>query len=214
MTHYDTLGVDKDASPAEIKRAYRSKARSAHPDAGGSTEKFHALQRAFKTLGDEDARAHYDATGDDAEIKDVIEQTAMGVIDQIFDDLLEKADIERQDIVTLALRQIDDALRHAEQDRKKLEKKQERLAKACGRLTAKDGKPGPVEAVMKAKLRQAEHAVKENAKSRTILERAKAMLAGYTYRVDPGAPRSVKPETDLADMIRDMMMRQPAGFGR
>jgi curved DNA-binding protein CbpA len=37
---YAALGVARDADRADIRRAYRDKARSAHPDAGGSPEEF------------------------------------------------------------------------------------------------------------------------------------------------------------------------------
>lgn len=63
--HYETLGVAKNADPEAIKRAYRRKAQKAHPDRGGSSEKFHAIQRAYDVLGDEKRRARYDA-GDEA----------------------------------------------------------------------------------------------------------------------------------------------------
>lgn len=39
--HYSTLGVGKDAEPEQIKRAYRKRAKEAHPDTvTGSTEAF------------------------------------------------------------------------------------------------------------------------------------------------------------------------------
>ena len=37
MTHYDTLGVPKDADAATIKRAFKKKAAKAHPDRGGDS---------------------------------------------------------------------------------------------------------------------------------------------------------------------------------
>ena len=58
--HYATLGVAKTATPDEIKQAFRRLASKNHPDKGGSTEKFQAIQAAYDTLGDTAKRAAYD----------------------------------------------------------------------------------------------------------------------------------------------------------
>ncbi|WAL66862.1 DnaJ domain-containing protein [Amycolatopsis cynarae] len=58
--YYELLGVDKDASAAEIKSAYRAMARAMHPDAGGSPLAFHRLREAYETLSDPRRRAAYD----------------------------------------------------------------------------------------------------------------------------------------------------------
>ena len=60
---YDRLGVSKDASPEEIKRAYRDLARQHHPDKGGDAEKFKSIQEAAEVLTDERRRTEYDARG-------------------------------------------------------------------------------------------------------------------------------------------------------
>ena len=58
--HYATLGVPKTATPDEIKRAFRKLASQHHPDKGGDTQKFQAIQEAYATLGDEQKRSEYD----------------------------------------------------------------------------------------------------------------------------------------------------------
>ena len=58
--HYATLGVPRTATADEIKRAFRRLASQHHPDKGGDTQKFQAIQAAYATLGDEQKRAEYD----------------------------------------------------------------------------------------------------------------------------------------------------------
>ncbi|HEX9889268.1 MAG TPA: J domain-containing protein [Nitriliruptorales bacterium] len=62
---YELLGVSRDASADEIKKAYRRKAREVHPDAGGNEEQFKQVQHAYHVLGDAERRARYDRFGDD-----------------------------------------------------------------------------------------------------------------------------------------------------
>jgi len=57
--HYTALGVPKTASADEIKRAFRKLASQHHPDKGGDTAKFQAIQAAYAVLGDEQKRAEY-----------------------------------------------------------------------------------------------------------------------------------------------------------
>ncbi|GBC00827.1 hypothetical protein RclHR1_03990004 [Rhizophagus clarus] len=63
---YETLGVDKKASQAEIKKAYYSLAKKYHPDTNKdptSKEKFVQIQEAYDVLSDEEKRAQYDQFG-------------------------------------------------------------------------------------------------------------------------------------------------------
>ncbi|MFH0752362.1 MAG: molecular chaperone DnaJ [archaeon] len=64
--YYAKLGLDKNASPEDIKKAYKRLAKQHHPDINketGSAEKFKEINEAYATLGDENKRANYDRFG-------------------------------------------------------------------------------------------------------------------------------------------------------
>ena len=61
--YYDTLGIKKDASADEVKKAFRRLARKHHPDAGGDEEKFKEINEAYEVLSDKEKRSQYDQYG-------------------------------------------------------------------------------------------------------------------------------------------------------
>lgn len=67
--YYEVLGVNKDASDAEIKRAFRKLAKKYHPDVSKEPDaeaKFKEAQEAYAVLSDEDRRHKYDQYGHSA----------------------------------------------------------------------------------------------------------------------------------------------------
>jgi molecular chaperone DnaJ len=64
--YYEILGVDRDASEEEIKRAFRRAAQKHHPDVDTSTgaeQRFKELNEAYRVLSDRQRRAAYDMFG-------------------------------------------------------------------------------------------------------------------------------------------------------
>src|SRR5450432_1688605 len=65
---YAELGVPRNASQADIKKAYRKLAREFHPDRNNGDSKaedrFKRISEAYETLSDADKRRQYDAVGD------------------------------------------------------------------------------------------------------------------------------------------------------
>jgi hypothetical protein len=59
-TPYEVLGVSATASQDELRRAYRRLLRETHPDTGGNTARFVAVQVAWERIGTPDERAAYD----------------------------------------------------------------------------------------------------------------------------------------------------------
>ena len=62
---YGVLGVAEGADQAQIKLAFRSLAKTCHPDLHGgdrgAEQRFKEINRAYETLGDPEAKADYDA---------------------------------------------------------------------------------------------------------------------------------------------------------
>ncbi|HEU4778038.1 MAG TPA: DnaJ domain-containing protein, partial [Telluria sp.] len=64
--YYQTLGIKKDASPDDIKKAYRKLVRKYHPDlskANDADRKTKEINEAYAVLSDPEKRAAYDGLG-------------------------------------------------------------------------------------------------------------------------------------------------------
>jgi molecular chaperone DnaJ len=65
--YYDVLGVARDASPEQVKKAFRALARTLHPDVNpddpAAADQFREVAEAYEILGDAELRARYDRFG-------------------------------------------------------------------------------------------------------------------------------------------------------
>lgn len=85
--YYDILGVARNATAAEIKKAYRKKARQLHPDeaGGGSPEEFKEVNKAYEVLSNDEKRQLYDLGGEDALSGNGFTGAGFGGFQDIFD---------------------------------------------------------------------------------------------------------------------------------
>ncbi|CAK59178.1 unnamed protein product (macronuclear) [Paramecium tetraurelia] len=61
--HYDTLGLERNAKPNQIKQAYHKLALQWHPDKNsefGATDQFNQINEAYTTLSKEESKSKYD----------------------------------------------------------------------------------------------------------------------------------------------------------
>ena len=61
--YYQVLGIARDASPEDIKKAFRKLAHQYHPDKGGDEKRFKEINEAYQVLSDFDKKAQYDKFG-------------------------------------------------------------------------------------------------------------------------------------------------------
>ena len=87
MNPYETLKLDQTATADEIARAYKRAATATHPDnrETGDEEKFKAVARAYRILGDETTREIYDKTGVVMGDDPLAEQAIMLIVDVVGD---------------------------------------------------------------------------------------------------------------------------------
>ncbi len=86
--YYETLDVGRDASPAEVKRAFRRLARELHPDVNGhdpeAEEKFKAAAEAYEVLSDPERRRAYDLYGPEGMRSHGFQAGGFSSIEEIF----------------------------------------------------------------------------------------------------------------------------------
>jgi curved DNA-binding protein CbpA len=78
-SYYETLGVSPDASPEEIRAAYRAKVKETHPDVSDDPdagERFQRVQRAKEVLTDDAERERYDRLGHESYVDGVVNPEA------------------------------------------------------------------------------------------------------------------------------------------
>lgn len=140
MSHYDTLGVTRDADAATIKAAYRKLAQRYHPDmnqgeaSAGAEAMFKEVARAYEVLGDEAARARYDATGEDREAP-TLDVQARELLLNVF-----KAALEQDgDAVAQANAMLANGKAEMTAQRTELQRRLRRYEKRSGRIKVKKG---------------------------------------------------------------------------
>ncbi|MDQ3662376.1 MAG: molecular chaperone DnaJ [Actinomycetota bacterium] len=88
MSHYEVLGVARDASQEDIKRAYRNLARRHHPDANpedpSAVERFKEVGRAYEVLSDPNKRQRYDMFGDEGAGQASVNFSDFGGVSDLF----------------------------------------------------------------------------------------------------------------------------------
>lgn len=216
MSHYETLGVPRDASATEIKRAFRKLASQHHPDRGGDKEKSAAVNDAYACLSDSERRARYDASGEDRpagpspedQRRLEVQQTLVKAIEES----LNHPEVESRRLIFTTRGRIDGALDAARQQEDKIAAARKMLEKLLKKMRRKAGATGDdlVAMLMAGKLGDLERALDVNKHAIGVLGEAREMLDAYEE--DAAAPtQATTHQSDVIRQIEGMMFQR---FGR
>jgi len=202
---YTVLGVKRTAARKDIHKAYRKKAKAAHPDSGGSVEAFNELVLAYSVLADEQCRTHYDETG---EINPPRPDNFTGGAIEIIAEKLGLVIHAEQDLVTMDVgRLIEQAIRDDIAARKESVTHQQRAGERLAALRARTKRKadGDADHLVARVLDWHEVAIQKHIKkheeSIRFLERALVILNDYSFTDDLAAQQAEEVTGALNDIL-------------
>lgn len=179
--HYETLGINPDATEAEVKRAYRSKARATHPDKGGSADEFAPVAEAFEVLSDTGRRQLYDATGRDD--RNTMEFTVQNELMKAFSAAISMPD-EYKSIVETVRGAFTRAVENIDAEREKIENERPILLAKRERVKTSN-EVNLVHMLIDEELKRIEHHVFTLDHQKEVMEACLKELESYSEKMKP-----------------------------
>ncbi len=180
---YKTVGVDKKATPKEIKEAFKKKAKELHPDkATGDNAKMTELNHAYQILSDPLKRDRYDTTGDDGPEKSFEVKFHMVMNSFLIQIVTQVEDIEYKDMIRILSDQLSMNLEKLNKEKEQTENIVRKFNSTKERIIATENQTlirvleDNIE-VNNTKILQMKEEVK-------FLERCIETVDTYNYRVD------------------------------
>lgn len=194
MNPYEVLGVAREATPAQIRGAYRKLAKKAHPDVGGDAEAFARLNACYELLMDPARRARYDRTGDFEEEKpDNTHVEPLALICQALMQMITETDRPHEVDLAAALRRYMEARRgKLEESRAQGLREREKTHALAGRFSVAKGKENFLEAMIAGRLAAVELGLKKVEHEDEVTRAAMELLKGAKFRFDRRAPAVVE----------------------
>lgn len=181
---YAELGVARDATLADIRKAYRKLVKTTHPDTGGDPEAFRRLTLAHDVLSDPERRKRYDETGEFDNAVDNTDAQAIGVIDSLLNRIVQDESASSRDIIAWMRSRIEDDVAEANRYIADMSGHEKRLIALAKRIT-KRPKNDIVGRALQGKIEVVATAIKGARRNIVALKRADDMLKDYAFDPEP-----------------------------
>jgi len=202
---YTILGVKRTAARKDIHKAYRKKAKTAHPDSGGTVEAFNELVVAYSVLTDEKRRTRYDETGEiDPPRPDNFDGGAIEIIAEKLGLVIHaEHDLATMDVGAL----IEQAIREDIAARKTSVSHQQRAGERLAELRARtkrkaEGDDNLVARVLDWHELAIQNRIKKHEDAICFLERSLEMLEDYSFADDMVAV----PADEVTGALNDILV--------
>lgn len=196
---YDTLSVGKDATPEQIRRAFRASVKKDHPDNDGAGGQITTLKFARDVLLDPSARQRFDETGELPNSEpDTLETKAMTFALQTVQTVLDAIEkrggrITEFDVLKDCRKALADNGAQLDKLEADLKAKSAKLRKTAALFKAKRGKANLISPMLISQAVQAEEQLRGVAPDRAMLKRATAILDDHTFNWSAPAPGASSP---------------------
>lgn len=201
---YKILGVKRTAPRRDIHKAYRKKAKTAHPDGGGSVEAFNELIMAYSVLSDTDRRTRYDETGEiDVPGPNNFDGGAIEIIAEKLGLVIHaEHDLATMDVGALIEQAIRDDIAARKASVTHQQRAGERLASLRARTKRKaEGDGNLVARVLDWHELAIQNHIKKHEESIRFLERALEILQDYSFSDDLVAAQTEEVAGALNDIL-------------
>ncbi|HEY1127957.1 MAG TPA: DnaJ domain-containing protein [Roseateles sp.] len=192
--YYEVLGVSRDATPDQVKAAFRRARSAAHPDRhGGSEEAMKLVNLAHDCLTDPERRAIYDATGVDQPSGDQVKELTEQLLDKQASDSLRMLlaqlieELDGWELLDTARKLTADQITKLQRSIGQAKGRVQKLTAKLGRVRVKSG-TNLVEEVMQAAIDKANTQVENDEATLRIVQRCQQLLGDYD--ADKPLPRS------------------------
>lgn len=183
---YSALGVNRGAPMDVIRRAYRKAAKGAHPDAGGSAERWSLVCLAHDILTDPRKRKSYDETGTADDIEAHAMQSVYDAVAMVVATIVNmRGDVDTFDVVGDAIKVLRQQIQNVAAAERQHRSAAAAIDKALARFKAKKGKRNDLKRILGPDFQGHLRAEKSFATQREICERAIAILQDHTFEFTP-----------------------------
>ncbi len=181
---YETLGVVRDADAAQIKTAYRKRAKNAHPDAGGDADAFATLKISYEILSDPVRRKVFDETGYDPTLADTKDLEGLLVLETLINEfILDEREPGSFDPVAAMRRKLTDKIVNVRFHVLELERHRARVRNHMDRI-GKRPETDFLGSMMRARSDSITDAITKAEAQIATIEQAYQMLDGYSYEME------------------------------
>lgn len=190
MNLYEIFGVRRNASHEAIKKAFRARVKTAHPDAGGTADEFRLVHLAWRVLSDPERRRRYDETGQVEDLAaDTAEAKVLSVVAWAFGAALEQlgkrgADLVHSDMIAEMRSALSRRASEASNRATRLSSNRKALSQLLGRFDRRSDGPNLLEEMLSSQIIEIDRMLEKIDEDRRLVERAAKLLEDYSFRYE------------------------------
>ena len=189
---YDIIGVSRNATPEEIKKAYKAKAKELHPDKeDGDEEAFKELSEAYKVLSDTANRERYDNTGQYGE-QGGFQQRFIAFVQTVIIQQIRFTNNFNQDMIKVFVGEVERRQHEIEDSIPDIVEKNKNLQQFVDRIKKKDGSESILIQMVLGIMETNEKAIASMRDDIDFLHQAKKELETHKYDFTPAIGSSSK----------------------